>query len=205
MGRKKTPAPDAQATKNRIIETAEDLFRDVGYVKTTVADIARALSMSPANVYRYFPAKAAINEAICERLVGRVEDRCQKAAAQEGPVVERLVAFVFEYHRGVRESVFKERRLYDMVSAAMAEHWDVIRGHTERMEDSLRRLLDEGAASGEFRAVDARVMSASLLEALVVFIYPGFVERLMEEEALRGDPEKRLANLLDLVLHGLTA
>ncbi|MEA4855725.1 helix-turn-helix domain-containing protein, partial [Solidesulfovibrio sp.] len=42
------------ATKSRIIEAAENLFREVGYSKTTVADIASALGMSPANIYRYF-------------------------------------------------------------------------------------------------------------------------------------------------------
>jgi len=32
-------------------------FRQIGFQKTTVADIARELHMSPANVYRYFAAK----------------------------------------------------------------------------------------------------------------------------------------------------
>jgi AcrR family transcriptional regulator len=35
----------------------------MGYQKTAVADIARELGMSPANVYRFFPSKSAINEA----------------------------------------------------------------------------------------------------------------------------------------------
>ena len=54
----------ADATRAAIVEAAERLFRTLGYQKTTVADIARALRMSPANVYRFFPSKAAINEAI---------------------------------------------------------------------------------------------------------------------------------------------
>ena len=44
----------------RILTTAERLFREIGYQKTTVADIARELRMSPANVYRFFDSKKSI-------------------------------------------------------------------------------------------------------------------------------------------------
>ncbi|GAB6038481.1 TetR family transcriptional regulator [Fundidesulfovibrio butyratiphilus] len=205
MGRKKTPAPDARAMQNRIIETAEALFRGVGYAKTTVADIARALSMSPANVYRYFPAKAAINEAICERLVRRIEARCQETLARPGTAAQRLERLLFEYHRAVKDNVLKDRRLHDMVVSAMDEHWSVIQSHAERMEGHLSSLLDHGVASGEFRSMDTRAMAESLLEAVTVFIYPNIVERLMEEDGPTGDTEHRLGNLLDLVFHGLRA
>ena len=41
-------------TRERILEVAERLFRQLGYQKTTVGDIAKELHMSPANVYRFF-------------------------------------------------------------------------------------------------------------------------------------------------------
>ncbi len=58
-------------TRARIIETAETLFRRLGYAKTAVADIAAELKMSPANVYRFFSSKNAIIEAICQRCLER--------------------------------------------------------------------------------------------------------------------------------------
>ena len=63
----------APTTRCRILETAERFFREIGYQKTTVADIAKTLRMSPANVYRFFDSKKAINEAVVERLIGEVE------------------------------------------------------------------------------------------------------------------------------------
>ena len=47
-------------TRARIIETAEALFRRLGFAKTAVADIAAELGMSPANVYRFFASKNAM-------------------------------------------------------------------------------------------------------------------------------------------------
>ena len=57
----------------RIVATAERLFRLMGFQKTTVADIARELGMSPANVYRFFSAKSEINAAVARLLTGEVE------------------------------------------------------------------------------------------------------------------------------------
>src|SRR6478736_6872104 len=54
-------------TRQDIVDVAERFFRQIGYQKTTVADIAKSLRMSPANVYRFFDSKKAINEAVLER------------------------------------------------------------------------------------------------------------------------------------------
>ena len=62
-------------TRERILVVAERLFRQIGYQKTTVADIAKELRMSPANVYRFFNSKKAIHEGVCRSLMGEVETR----------------------------------------------------------------------------------------------------------------------------------
>jgi AcrR family transcriptional regulator len=71
----------------KIIATAERLFREIGFQKTTVADIARELHMSPANIYRFFGAKSEINAAVAQHLMGEGEEnrhgpgeRCRPAA-----------------------------------------------------------------------------------------------------------------------------
>ena len=63
--------------RERILVTAERLFREIGYQKTTVADIAKTLRMSPANVYRFFDSKKAINAGVARRLMGQVEQASQ--------------------------------------------------------------------------------------------------------------------------------
>ena len=61
-------------TRVRIMDAAEALFRRLGFGKTAVADIAADLRMSPANVYRFFPSKNAIVEAICQRCLRELEE-----------------------------------------------------------------------------------------------------------------------------------
>src|SRR5918997_5371187 len=86
-------------TRSRIVETAERYFREIGYQKTTVADIAKALKMSPANVYRFFDSKKAINEAVAERLIAEVEAQLEAITARPGPAAERLRELIETYHR----------------------------------------------------------------------------------------------------------
>jgi AcrR family transcriptional regulator len=83
-------------TKARIVEVAENLFRRVGYAKTTVADIAAELDMSPANVYRFFPSKNAIVEVICRRCLGEVENKAWQVARSKAPAPERLERLILE-------------------------------------------------------------------------------------------------------------
>jgi len=57
-------------TRDRILEVAERLFRQIGYQKTTVGDVAKELRMSPANVYRFFESKKASHEAVAQGRFG---------------------------------------------------------------------------------------------------------------------------------------
>ena len=59
-------------TRDRILDVAERLLRQIGYQKTTVGDIAKELRMSPANVYRFFESKKAIHQAVAQGLMGEV-------------------------------------------------------------------------------------------------------------------------------------
>src|SRR6266496_5214674 len=70
-------------TRARIMETAEILFRRLGFAKTAVADIAAELRMSPANIYRFFPSKNAIVEAICQRCLSELEEKAWAVARSQ--------------------------------------------------------------------------------------------------------------------------
>ena len=82
--------PNEKDTHKLIVEVAERLFRQIGFQKTTVADIARELHMSPANVYRFFAAKSEINEAVCMDLLGKIEAEAEKIAASRSTATQRI-------------------------------------------------------------------------------------------------------------------
>ena len=88
-------------TRVRIMDAAE-VCSAAGFGKTAVADIAAELRMSPANVYRFFPSKNAIVEAICQRCLGELEEKAWAAARSRGSAAERIERLVLEtlaYHK----------------------------------------------------------------------------------------------------------
>ena len=142
----------AEKTASRIIEVAQELFRRVGYAKTAVADIARELGMSPANVYRFFPSKAAINEAIAEKYLIEIHRRLDAVVAENASAAERLEHFVLEQHRYNKSQFVTERRMHDMVACAMEENWAVVDAHIQAIQKMLAAIVADGIRRGEFRA-----------------------------------------------------
>src|SRR5438309_8321872 len=120
-------------TRERILVVAERLFREIGYQKTTVADIAKVLRMSPANVYRFFDSKKAIHEGVARGLMGEVEGAAQAIAATPGPAARRLRELMTTIHRMNSERYVGDSKLHEMVACAMEESWEVCVAHMERI------------------------------------------------------------------------
>ena len=78
-------------TPERILEAAEDVLRRFGPAKATVVDVARALGVSHGSVYRHFPSKAALRDAVTERWLARVVRAAGgRSPPSDGPAPERL-------------------------------------------------------------------------------------------------------------------
>jgi AcrR family transcriptional regulator len=168
-------------TKARIVEVAEALFRRLGYAKTTVADIAAELDMSPANVYRFFPSKNAIVEAICRRCLSDVEEQAWRNARSKAPAaqrMERLILDILAYHK---ENLITEQRVNDMVLAAIEHSWDTIRAHKEVMLNVTELILRDGIEAGEFEPVDPRATAGLIMRSVVCFTHPLMLSQCMEE------------------------
>src|ERR1700745_2718212 len=151
----------------RIMQTAETLFRRLGFAKTAVADIASDLGMSPANVYRFFPSKNAIVEAICQRCLAEVEEKAWAIARAKAPAaekLERLFVDILKYHK---ENLVTDTRVNDIVLVAMENSWAAIRTHKETMRTIVEVILRDGVAAGEFEAIDPRQVSEQFMRATV--------------------------------------
>src|SRR6266849_6429620 len=77
-------------TPERILEATEDVLRRYGLAKATVVDVARVLDVSHGSVYRHFPSKASLREAVAKRWLDRVNAPLQKIADGSGPAPARL-------------------------------------------------------------------------------------------------------------------
>ncbi len=170
-------------TRARIMEAAEALFRRLGYAKTAVVDIAAELGMSPANIYRFFPSKNAIVEAICQRCLTEVEEKAWAAARAKAPASERLERLVIEVMKYHRDNLMTEQRVNDIVLVAMELSWGAIKVHKDNVRNVVEVILRDGIADGEFARVDPRATADLILRSVVAFTHPVLLGQCLEEGA----------------------
>ncbi len=188
-------------TRARIMETAETLFRRLGYAKTTVADIASELRMSPANVYRFFPSKTAIVQAICQLCLNELDEKVWTIARSKAPASERLERLLLEILTYHRDNLLEEQKVNDIVMVAMEESWDAIMAHKEMIRTAIELILRDGIESGEFEQVEPRETSALIMKGFVAFCHPVLIAQELQEG---HDLESEARSLVRFLLRAIT-
>jgi AcrR family transcriptional regulator len=84
----------SDATRERILLAALEMFRDRGFDSTTMRDIAAAAEMATGAAYYYFPSKDAIVLAIYNRARTEMEPRLEQALAESRDLRERLYRLI---------------------------------------------------------------------------------------------------------------
>jgi AcrR family transcriptional regulator len=187
-------------TRARILEVAEEHFRRIGYHKTSVADIASELGMSPANVYRFFPSRDAINESICGRVVNEVADIAFAIARTNAPAVKKLDQLMTAVHRHNKMTLVKQKHMHDLIVAAMQENWAIIKAHIERMVTIFEAIIREGIEAGEFEVEDVAEAARAVKSAFMPFFHPILIEHCIQHGE---DTEAGLRDQIRFILKAL--
>jgi len=185
-------------TRERILVVAERLFRQIGYQKTTVADIAKELRMSPANVYRFFDSKKAIHEGVARGLMGEVEQAAQTIAAGRGPAASRLRELMKTVHRMNTERYVGDSKLHEMVEIAMEEDWDVCVTHMLLITETIGSIVGQGAATGEFEVADVPLAAMCACTGMMRFFHPQMIAQCATK------PGPTIDEMIDFIIAGLS-
>ena len=186
-------------TRERILVAAERLFRQIGYQKTTIADIAKVLRMSPANVYRFFDSKKAINEGVARGLMGEVEVAAHAIVIRPGPAADRLRELLTTVHRMNSERYVGDSKLHEMVAVAMQESWQVCVAHMQIITESIVGIIVQGVASGEFEAPDVPLAAECTCTAMIRFFHPQMIAQTANK------PGPSIDQMIDFILASLAS
>jgi len=194
------PSDAAEETRKLILETARQLLRRFGPDKMTVMDIARALDMSHANVYRFFRTKADILDALIGQWLSKIEAFVEGIAARPAPASERIEAIVIEMHRKRRRKLIEDAEFYETYRRVIEMRPDFAAKRREKILVVFRKLIVSGIASGEFIPVDALQAATVLKDATLLFLHP-----MMIKTALDQDTETRARAVVRYILAGFRA
>jgi len=184
-------------TRERILVVAERLFRQLGYQKTTVADIAKELRMSPANVYRFFDSKKSIHEGVCRVLMGEVEEAGRVIMAKPGSAAGRLRELITTIHRMNSERYVGDAKLHEMVEIAMQESWEVCVAHIQTITQTIAGVIAQGVASGEFEVTDIPLAAQCTCHAMIGYFHPQMIAQAQNK------PGPSIDQMVDFVLASL--
>src|SRR4051794_34057837 len=184
-------------TRERILAAAERLFRQIGYQKTTVADIAKELRMSPANVYRFFDSKKSIHESVARSLMGEVEAEARRIVAQPGPAKPKMRELLKTVNRMNTERYVGDAKLHEMVAIAMEEDWDVCVAHIECITGVIGEVIAHGVATGEFEAPDLPLAALCTCTGMIRFFHPQMIAEAVNK------PTATIDQMTDFLLRAL--
>jgi AcrR family transcriptional regulator len=200
MNRPVRARTDADEVRARILDVAEEQCRRIGYHKTSVADIASELGMSRANVYRFFSSRDAINESICRRVVNEVTDIAFAIARTNAPALEKLDRLLTAVHHHNKMKLVKDRRMHDMIVAAMQENWGIIKAHIARMVTIFEVIIREGIEAGELEVEDPAEAARAIKTAFTPFFHPILIEHCVQHGE---DTEAGLREQIRFILKAL--
>ena len=185
----------------RILDAAAAALRRYGVEKTNVVDIARALDMSHGNIYRHFPSKKALLNAVVLRWLDHVTSPLAAIADDPSrPASERLAAWFNTLRAIKRHKITDDPELFRVHHEVAESSHEVVEEHVAALAGQLERIIAAGVAAKEFpRELDARVAARAFLHATLPFHHPAMVAR---EPALT---EENARAVLALVLAGLRA
>lgn len=191
---------EAVLTRERIMEAAEDVLRRFGPSKATVVDVARALGVSHGSVYRHFASKAELRDAVTWIWLARINDPLEAIIVEDALVVERL-------HRWLRELIAIKRRLladdpelFATYVELGAEAREVVGEHVDHLAGQISRIIQEGAARGEFQSEDPAATGRAVLAATARFHNPAHAS-----EWSHPDIDTNFDEVWALILNGLKA
>jgi AcrR family transcriptional regulator len=171
---------DAVLTREKILEAAEDVLRRFGPAKTTVVDVARALDVSHGSVYRHFSSKAALRDAVVERMLERVTRPLEAIVDADGPAIDRLYRWCRALMAAKYSKVHDDPELFATYMVLAQEARGVTTAHLQHLVDQVAAIIADGISRREIVAGDPQQMARTLLAATIKFHHPSFANTWTE-------------------------
>ena len=172
--------------RQQILDAAAACFGRRGFHLSTMQDICKEADLSPGAVYRYFPSKESIIEAMCDR------GQAGSAAALEsglhaggtGAVLDELIR-IFFLERDNLEDLGTCALMIELVAEAprnpAVREW--LTRNERQVRAPLAELVRHAQAAGEINPN----LDADAVARVLVALYQGFVTQKLVEPELATD------------------
>jgi AcrR family transcriptional regulator len=191
------PQARSEATRQRILDAAIDLFSEVGYTAAGLGEIIERTGMTKGALYHHFDSKDALATAIIEQGANLTSEAFRKVCESSSPALENMIHGVFVvtdllvYDKTARAAEQLTRTLAEFNSAA-SQVWG-------SWLEPMATQAERASADGDLRdGLDPHVVSESILNAVLG-------AQLLSKAAGSNDHIERLTRSLGLLLPAIVA
>jgi AcrR family transcriptional regulator len=163
---------DTPLTRDLILSTAEDVIRRFGPAKATVVDVARALGVSHAAVYRHVATKAELRDLVVGRWAEATMPPLRRIAALPCPAPQRLRQLFDALIAVKRRRATEDPELFATYRTLAADAKSVVAAHLDELVGLAAMVIRSGVEEGAFRTVDPVAAGRALLVATSRFHHP---------------------------------
>jgi AcrR family transcriptional regulator len=178
------PRADALRNRERLLEAAKTVF-SAGGPDASLEAVARTAGVGIGTLYRHFPTREALFEAVYRHEVQQLADFAERLKKQKRPI-EALR----QWMRSVVKFVATKKGMSTALALAIAKDSDLVSDSSDRLTQAIGLLLEQAVAAGEVRS---DVSPEDLLRAIVGMCYthdqPGW--------------QKNVLRLVDIFVDGL--
>jgi AcrR family transcriptional regulator len=167
----------APLNADTILSATEEVLRRHGPAKATVLDVARALGVSHTAVYKHFPSKQALREAVTRRWLSRDRDALAAIAGDTRlSPPQRLRAWLAALLATKQAKARDDLELFAAYKILAAEHSSAAADHVADLLGQLQAILADGIAdgtfTGTFTGTDSAAVAHAVLDATTRFHHP---------------------------------
>jgi AcrR family transcriptional regulator len=157
------PRADAVRNRERVLEAAKAVF-SAGGADASLEAVARTAGVGIGTLYRHFPTREALFEAVYRREVQHLGDLAEKLKEQKMQPVEALR----QWMRSNVRFVATKKGMSAALALAVDKNSKLVSSSSDRLARAIGGLLDRAIAAGEIRN---DVSPEDLLRALVGMCY----------------------------------
>ena len=190
-----------EPSETRILTVASEHLRQFGLKRLRIVAVAEAAGMTHANVYRYFPSRGALIDAVVDVWLKATERRLADIADGPDPAHDKLERLILALARANRDLLSEDPHLFAALSEAVAQRHAISRRNRTRVRALFERVIDEGIASGAFEPRDRDRAIAFVIDATHRFIHPAVLA--LEADVPQASVDTRLSTLIQIALRVL--
>jgi AcrR family transcriptional regulator len=185
---------DKEEKARAISNAALKVFRELGYPRTRMVDIANEAGIGKGTLYEYFKNKAAIIRFAFEQYFSTFKTGALQAMMKKSRPSDKLLALVDFSLSHVAEWEDHCAVYVDYFGAARTDEkdWFSLAGINDEMKRILKDLIEEGQAAGEmdtrFNPVACAELLLSMFDGIIfhqIFVGWGSGRESIQNEAIR--------------------